>query len=57
MNNVSLLYLLDVRVDLTRITYEWRTLIAISTQENQQIKGTNFMIFFKILKDFKDFQF
>lgn len=47
MNNLSLLYLLDVRVDLTPITYEWRTLIAISTQENQQIKGTDFLIFLK----------
>lgn len=47
MKSLSLLYLLDVRADLTPITYEWRTLIAISTQENQQIKGTNFTIFLK----------
>lgn len=44
MNNLSLLYILDVRVDLTPIIYEWRTLIAISIQENQQIKGTNLFI-------------
>lgn len=44
MNNLSLLYILDVRVDLTPITYEWRTLIAISIQENQQIKGINLFI-------------
>eukprot|EP00105_Crassostrea_gigas_P040632 XP_019924780.1 PREDICTED: scavenger receptor class F member 1-like [Crassostrea gigas] len=41
------LYQGDIRNDSTSITYEWRTLIAISTQENQQIKGTNFIIYLK----------
>lgn len=45
MNNLNLLYLLDFRNDSTSITYGWRTLIDISTQEIQQIKGTNYMIY------------